>query len=134
MNIFRIPYKLLESVNDAESHDVKNHDSLSGSINFDSEPTQFQPTWNHIFWSVFCVKQFPPFDKIDMNTFRILRMLKLYFLRILKLSLNKIFYETEKLLFSFERAQIGLIRWFWRYFWFQNRRKISLSNNNLNLF
>ena len=24
MNIFRIPFKLLESVNDAESHDVKN--------------------------------------------------------------------------------------------------------------
>jgi len=54
------------------------------------------------FWSVFCVKPFPPFDKADMNTMRIL---KLYLLRILKLSLNKIFYGTEKLLFSSERAQ-----------------------------
>jgi len=32
-----------------------------------------------------------------MNTFKILK--------ILKLSLNKIFYGTEKLLFAFERAQ-----------------------------
>ena len=62
-----------------------------------SEPTQFQPTQNHIFGHFFCVKRFPPFDKTGMNTIRILR--------ILKLSLNKIFYGTEKLLFPSERAQ-----------------------------
>ena len=28
-----------------------------------SEPTQFQPTQNHIFGHFFCVKRFPPFDK-----------------------------------------------------------------------
>ena len=55
--------------------------------------------------SFFCVKRFPPFDKTGMNTMRIIRIWKLYFLRILVLSLNKIFYRTEKLLLSSERAQ-----------------------------
>ena len=53
----------------------------------------------------FCVERFSPFDKTGMNTMRIIRILKLYFLGILKLSFNKIFYVTEKLLFSSERAQ-----------------------------
>ena len=70
-----------------------------------SEPTQFQPTQNHIFGHFFCVKRFPPFDKTGMNTMRIIRIWKLYFLRILVLSRNKIFYRTEKFLFSSERAQ-----------------------------
>ena len=70
-----------------------------------SEPTKFQPTQKHIFWLVNYVKRFPPFDKTGMNTMRIIRILKLYFLGILKLSFNKIFYGTEKLLFSSERAQ-----------------------------
>ena len=34
-----------------------------------------------------------------------MRIAKLYFLRILKLSLNKILYGTEKLLFLSEKAQ-----------------------------
>ena len=70
---------------------------------FDFE--QFQPTQNHIFGHFFCVKRFPPFDKTGMNTMRIIRIWKLYFLRILVLSRNKIFYRTEKFLFSSERAQ-----------------------------
>ena len=57
------------------------------------------------FWSFFCVKRFPPFDKTGMDTMRIIRIWKLYFLRILVLSRNKIFYRTEKFLFSSERAQ-----------------------------
>ena len=73
-----------------------------------SEPTQNNQrkiTFFGQFFGQFWVKRFLTFEKTGKNTMRIMRIFKLYFLRSLKLSFNKIFYETEKLLFSSERAQ-----------------------------